>query len=110
MRHLIDRNPLTGGECWYEYDSLTDTATITHEQDVGPMLERNIVAQNDDDKTKRGIKGDWWKYASIPNIVWMKWKQEKGVDIFDKGHRAAMFKLLNDPEYRFLKTTAKHHE
>jgi hypothetical protein len=110
MRRLIDRNPLTGAECWYEYDSLNDTAVITHEQDVGEILERNVISQNDDDKTKRGIKGDWWKYASIPNIVWLKWKQEKGIDIFDKNHRNAMFKLLNDPEYRFLKTTAKHHE
>lgn len=109
MRRLIDRDPITGEAVWYEYRASEDAAVITHEQDVSAVLEKNILSANDDDKTKRGIKNDWWKYASIPNIVAIKWKQERGVDIFDKNHSAEMFKLLNDPEFKYLKTTAKFH-
>ena len=110
MKRLLDRNPITGETVWHEYNAAQNATIITHEQDVSPLLERNVVAANDDDKTKRGIKNDWWKYASIPNIVAMKWKAEKGVDIFNRDHQQAMFKLLNDPEYKYLKATAKHHE
>ena len=109
-KRLIDRDPLTGEAVWYEYKAADDSATITHTQDVAPLLERNRVQAADSDLTAKGIKRDFWRYASIPNIVWLKWKQEKGVDIFDPAHRKAMFALLNDPEYRLLKTTEKHHD
>ena len=109
-KRLLDRNPITGEEVYHEYNASAHTTTITHEQDVQPLIDRNIMSANDDDKTKHGIKNDWWKYASIPNIIAMKWKQEKGVDIFNRDHQKAMFKLLNDPEYKFLKATSKHHE
>jgi hypothetical protein len=109
MRRLVDRNPLTGESVWYEFNHSDHSATITHEQDVESVLERNIAAANDDDKTKRGIKNDLWKYASIPNIVQIEWKQKFGVDIMNRDHQKAMFKLLNSPEYAYLKCTTKHH-
>jgi len=108
-KRLIDRDPLTGEAVYFQYHASDDSATITHEQDVSSLLETNIASANDVEKTMRGIKQDWWKYASIPNIVWLKWKQEKGVDIFDKNNSAKMFELLNDPEYKYLKTTGKYH-
>ncbi len=104
---LLDYDPLRGIAAWWRYEPHTDSAIITHTQDVSSVLEANKRAANDDEKTKRGIKRDWWKVASIPDIVWLKWKQEKGVDIFDQSHTDAILKLLNDPEYRYLKTTAK---
>ncbi len=110
MKRLIDRNPITGEAVWWDYRESDDSVTITHTQDVEPLVERNLIARNDDDKTKRGIKNDFWKYASIPNIVWMKWKSEKGIDLFNRDHGKAVFKLLNDPEYRHCKTTSKTHE
>lgn len=108
-RRLIDRDPITGEAVWYEYSAINDTATITHEQDVAPILEGNVIKAADDDRTARGIKRDFWHYARVPNIVWLKWKQEKGIDIFNPGQKKELFKLLNDPEYKFLKTTAKTH-
>lgn len=109
-KRLIDRDPITGEAVWYEYRHSDDSAVITHTQDVEQILDRNIISANDDDKTKRGIKKDFWKYAEIPNIVYVKWLIEKGVDIFNPGHRKEMFKLLNSPEYRYLKTTSKYHD
>jgi hypothetical protein len=108
-KRLIDRDPITGEAVWYEYKASDDSATITHTQDVSAILDSNIAMANDPDKTARGIKGDLWKYASIPNVVYVKWLQEKGVDIFNRAHRKEMFRLLNSPEYKYLKTTNKVH-
>lgn len=109
MARLIDRDPVTGEAVWYEFDQHTEQATITHTQDVSAILDANKVAEADSWKTQRGIKNDWWKYASIPNVVWVEWKQKHGVDLFNKDHEKAVFKLLNSPEYRYLKATAKYH-
>ncbi len=109
-KRLIDRDPITGEAVWYQYTASDDSAVITHTQEVDFIIDRNIASANDEAKTARGIKQDWWKYAEIPNIVWIKWKQEKGVDIFDKGQKKELFKLLNDPEYAYLKTTRKYHD
>jgi hypothetical protein len=106
---LIDRDPFTGQSVWYEFNRGTLQATITHEQDVTPVLENNKFDLNDEDRTRIGMKRDWWHYARVPNTVILKWKQEKGVDFYNKDHRKRVFELLNDPEYRFLKTTHKHH-
>ncbi len=109
MRRLIDRNPVTGETVWYEFNHADESATITHEQDVQLLLDRNRASAADDDKTKRGIKNDWWKYASVPNVVQVEWRQKYGVDMFNRDHQKAVFKLLNSPDYAFLKTTTKHH-
>ena len=108
-RRLLDRDPLTGVDTWFEYRASTDTGVITHTQDVQPFIERNKIAQNDDDKTKRGIKKDWWKFASIPDVVWIGWRNSEGLDIWNKDHAKAMFSKLADPDWMHLKTTRKHH-
>lgn len=107
MRKLLDHNPLTGERVIFE--SGAGKMRLVHEQDVGEILDGNRRLANNVDLSKRGIKKDMWHYATIPNIVALKWKQEKGVDIFDPSHRKAMFKLLNDPEYAYLKTTTLTH-
>lgn len=109
-RRLIDRDPLTGEAVWYEYRAADDSAVITHTQDIEPIIKRNIRSANDDDKTKRGIKKDIWKYAEIPNIVWLKWMHKYGVDVYKRENEQLLFRLLNDPEYRHLKTTSKYHD
>lgn len=44
------------------------------------------------------------KVASIPLIIVEKWKRELGIDIMNKAHMPKVKQLLNDPEYRFLRT------
>lgn len=106
---LIDRDPLTGEAVWYEYHAVNDSATITHTQDVEPIIEMNRLLANNSDYTKHGINKDWWHYAKVPNIVYVDWLTKKGVDIFNPGHKKELFALLNSPEYAYLKTTGKHH-
>jgi hypothetical protein len=92
-----------------EVDLRGDRMTLTHEQDVQPILDRNKLAAADSDKTARGIKNDWWKYASVPAIVEIEWMQKFGVDLGNPQHKSKVFKLLNHPDYRYLKTTSKTH-
>jgi hypothetical protein len=108
-RRLLDYDPIRGVSCYMEVDLRGDRMTLTHEQDVQPILDRNKLAAADSDKTARGIKNDWWKYASVPAIVEIEWMQKFGVDLGNPQHKSKVFKLLNHPDYRYLKTTSKTH-
>jgi len=108
-RRLIGSDPLTGIDTFHEYDSLSDETRIIHIGDSEPYLEANKRQANDEDYTKKGIKNEWWKYASIPPAVQVKWLIEHGVDVYNAGHGKEVLKLVNHPDYRYLKTTAKFH-
>lgn len=108
---LLDYNPLTGETVLF-HDNQDGTFNLEHRQSralVDALLDGNKEMANDSGLTRRGMKRDWWKYASIPNIIILKWKREFGVDIFNPNDRKKMFELLNSPEYRFLKTTHATH-
>lgn len=108
MRRALDINPLTGETVWFE-DTQDGNFSITHEQVVDDILERNKKLANDTDRTKHGIKEEWFHYATIPNIIQMKWSQEIGGDIMARENRKELFKRLNDPEFKYLKTTHARH-
>ena len=107
MKRLLDYDPINKVSCFFEYGD--DGITLTHEQDVSPILEANKRSANDDEKTKRGWKKDWWKYASVPAIVEIEWRNKFGVDLDNRAHRKKIFELLNHPDYRYLKATSKIH-
>lgn len=73
---------------------------IRYQSDVGPTLEENKAQYND---PGRSVEGLGRKVASIPNVVAMIWLVRYGIDAFKKEHRPAVRKLLNDPEWRFLR-------
>ncbi len=106
---LLDFNPLTLESVSFQYNEADDSITIGHHQDVTPILEWNKSLALDTARTKDGMRESFWHYAKIPNVVAMKWKIEHGVDIFDRNHEKAMFRLLNDPENMYLRSTDKRH-
>ena len=108
-KRVVDYDPMTGMSTYFDYDHSTDTTIVGSEQDVSVVIEANKILQNSDSYTKKGMRADWWHYASIPNIVIEKWRNEFGVNVFDKNHEKKVFSLLNQPEYRYLKTTLKMH-
>lgn len=110
MRRLIGHDHYSGISTYHEHDSLTDKTTIIHASDSAPVLERNRALANDTDYSKNGIKQGFWLYASIPAIVQTKWLIEHGVDVYNKDHADRIGKLLNDPEYQYLKTTTGKHK
>lgn len=99
MKRLLDFDPWSGLKTWHDYDEASDTTTIAYEQDAQPVLERNKALANDtSDKL-----GDMALVASIPPSVILKWRIEKGVDVYNPDHAKAVNRLLDDPEWRYLK-------
>lgn len=108
-KRLLDYDPIRGVSCYMEYQASTDSVTMTHEQDVAAVLDANKRQAADEDKTRRGIKNDWWKYASVPAIVEVEWLNKYGVILDNPEHKQRVFELLNHPDYKYLKTTNKVH-
>lgn len=109
---VIDYDPLSGETVLF-HDNQDGSFNIEHLQSrrvIDALMDGNKDMANDSDFTRRGIKKDWWKYATVPNIIIMKWRNELGVDFFDKNDRKKVFQLLNHPDYRHLKTTRGWHQ
>lgn len=110
-KRLIDYNPFSGITTFCDYNPVTDETTIIHEfADVEGALDLNKAMANDADYTRAGMKRDWWHYASIPMSLIHKWLVEEGIDVFDRNDEWKVYQKVNSPEYRYLKTTAKHHQ
>lgn len=107
MRKTYEYNP--EGGTYYEIEDHPDGGVIVRTmQDVSPILEQTKKVRNSG-LNDGGIKKGWWKYATIPSAVWLKWKHEDGIDIFNKDHEKAVMKKINS-EYPYLKNTERHHQ
>ena len=95
---------------WHDYNPLTDEMTIGYSADSRTIIERNKAMQNDTNFSKSGIKQEFWKYAEIPVEVQLDWLINKGIDVYNKDHTKKVFELVNDLEYKGLKTTAGYHK
>lgn len=104
MRELMSFDPVTGMSMYFDFNESTGKTIIQHEQDVEPILAKNVKLQNDPDYKKEGIKREWQHVAHIPDIVILQWRKE-GIDVFNKDHLPAIKRKLRDPEWRHLRTT-----
>lgn len=88
-----------------KYDHETDSIVSNRVQDVQPILELNKKeALGDSIYGPANPASGMRKVASIPLVVIEKWKRELGVDVFNKDHMPKVKQLLNDPEYKWLRT------
>ena len=103
-KRLIDIDPLTGIQTWYVNESTDGNTFQIHEvQDVRPILEHNKAMANEDHKGWTKSR-DMRKVGSIPLSVIHKWRVEKGIDVFNRDHWPAVARLLNDPDWRHLRS------
>ena len=108
-KRLIAYDEVTGLRTWHDYDASSDETQIGYDCESKPIIELNKAMQNDTGFSKKGIKDEFWLYASIPADVQMKFLIEDGIDVYNKDHTKRLLKKLADPEYRYLKcTTGKH--
>lgn len=105
MAKTYEYNDQTG--TYYEIEDYKDGVIIRTMQDVQPVLD-HVQRRRNSGYNDRGIKQDWWCYASIPAAVWLKWKAEKGIDVFNRDHEKDVFRLINS-EYPHLKHTHLQH-
>lgn len=104
-RRLLDWDPETGVAEYHDYDAHTDTTTIETVQDVAPILEMNKALANEPEHLRKGMKAELVHVASIPIGVQFKWLKDHGVNLFDKNDMPKIKRLLNSPDYRYLRTT-----
>ena len=108
-KSLISVDEYSGISQYHHYDIDTDTSVFESVADAEPTLELNRARANDNEFTKHGMKDEFWLYASIPNILVLKFRIEHGIDVYKKEDGPKLSKLLEDPQYRYLKCTTKKH-
>jgi len=73
-------------------------------QDMDPFIryckERQVHEGSNAGKSK---SGEWYHAATIPDWLYLEWRNKHGVDILQPDSTAAMKRLLNDPEYAWLR-------
>jgi hypothetical protein len=111
LKKVLDHDPHTGVTEIFHYDELTKQVHIETQQDVSVSLDVTNILRNDDEYSKEGMKNDMLHFAHIPILVQQKWLNEYGPenDPMRKGNEKLLFRLLNSPDYRYLKTTNKIH-
>jgi hypothetical protein len=85
---------------YHKEDGKTVIETV---QDVEPYLERNKAEFNSHGDWRR-FGGGMTKVASIPHVV-VERLMKQGLNIFNKDDLPKIYRKLNDPEYRYLRTS-----
>lgn len=102
---LIDFNPETGLRKYIgDHPDDPEGVLVRYTQDaksIDAIIERNKRAQVEAQSQR--IKGDLVKVAEIPVGVMYEWLVKHGVDCWNPAHADGVKKLLNDPDYRYLK-------
>ena len=111
MKRLLGHDADTGVSEIFHYDNLTGDVRIETVQDVSGILDDTSDRRNDEQYTKDGIKNEMWHYARVPIVVQMKWLAEYGSKNWPMrpGNEKLLFRLLNSPDWKYLKTTEKIH-
>jgi hypothetical protein len=100
-RRIFKDDPERGLKIFWE--STPEGFVLHYEQDAEPILESNKTKQSMG-RSYYARDPDMWKAASIPIGVAYKWLTEFGVDVYNDDHWPGVRRLLNDPEWRYLKT------
>lgn len=75
-------------------------------QDCTPILDANKEVQN------HGVaqRGDWRMSHRIPLILFLKWRQDYGIDYWDPNHAKAVERLLDSSDWQYLRVDGnKNH-
>lgn len=99
-------NPHTGVTTEMRLDG--GRIVVEQRADVTEMIEANKRMANANSGKRYG-DGLMHEVARIPNLIAFKWLREDGLDIYsnEPNMRRKLFRKLNDPEWKYLKTTDK---
>lgn len=109
-KKLLDRDPVTGNETWFDYDHHRDQAVLTEVQPVAHVLDYCAnLRQISGERTKRQMKKDWVHYAILPSVVQLEMKLKHGVDPWGKADEHKRYALINTEYSRFKVTNIVHN-
>jgi hypothetical protein len=102
---LIDANPDTGLRKYIgDHPDDPDGVLIRYEQSgraIRQIIDRNKRAQADN--LNQRLSNGMNKVAEVPVGVMYEWLVKHGVNAWNPAHADGVKKLLNDPDYRYLK-------
>lgn len=105
---MIDWNPHTGVRT-YVGDNPDDAEGVLVRHEFSGNVAQKLIDQNkrEANHVNTGKMGDFEKVASIPIQVMYEWLTKFGVDAWKYSSceetRKKVNRLLNDPDYRYLK-------
>jgi hypothetical protein len=85
-----------------------DSFAISSTQDVEPIVDHNLAAQNEDPAGWYTKSKALRLTAKIPLIIVEKWRNELGIDCFNPNHWPAVRRLLNSSDWYALRTVRSH--
>ena len=105
---LLDIDPLSGTVETIECDESTGDFAIRRVGDVQPIIDRNKELLNHGEGCRDHQRGDldMRLVASIPIEVVYLWLQKYGICAWKKDHWDKVKALLNDNEWRYLRTNS----
>lgn len=110
MPEFLDYDEFTGLRYSTEFDEANNRMTLITEQDVEPLLDMNKRLANEGICDK-GIKGEYFWWATVPNVVKLKLKHEYGLDFYspDQTMQKRIRQVINR-DFPYCKTTFLKHE
>lgn len=104
---LIDYDALNGVKTYGSSSGkLGEVWAIRQEfEDVSPEVDASKVIANDPEHWKKGVKKSWAHYAHIPDPLLLTWHVQ-GIDI---NNPSELCRMVNRPEYAYLRCTPKIH-
>lgn len=100
MRELVDYNPMFGR---YTYVEDGDQDEFTIREVFDRRLSKAVVDRNKALEGTQRTDGDMRLTASIPPEVQLEWVEKFGVNLWNPNHAEGVKRLLNDPDYRYLR-------
>lgn len=102
-RTVLSRGDVTGSGLTTTLEETDNGFLVHHEQDAEPILDLNH-AKRSMGRAYYAEDPDMHRVASVPLGVAYQWLAKYGVEAWNPDHMPRIKKLLNDPEWRYLKT------
>ena len=110
MERVVDVDPLTGLTTVFDWDETENRFRLGYKQDCSNVIDSNKEALLDTSRHRQEAKEEWAHYAKVPTIVQYEWLYKHGVDFAKKDHWPGVMRLLNSPDYKYLKRTTYYHD
>jgi hypothetical protein len=102
-RTALFRGEVTGTGLTTTLEETDNGFLVRHEQDAEPILDLNH-AKRSLGRSYYAEDPDMHRVASVPLGVAYQWLAAYGVEAWNPDHIDKVKRLLNDPEWRYLKT------
>lgn len=101
MKRLIEYDPLTKTQTWFEGDG-GKGFKVCQTQDVESIINRNQRLANDRSYKQKGIKHDWYHFATVPNTVLHELLVKHNLDWNNKDDLPKIERVLQRDYKKFL--------